>query len=57
MGSRTFRAMDEFNDMQINLNQSCANERFWLNLQNRYDLDVAEDAAGGEIKRIPRRAA
>ncbi len=31
--------------------------QFWLNLQNRYDLDVAEDAAGGEIKRIPRRAA
>ena len=31
--------------------------RFWLNLQNRYDLDVAEDAAGDEIKRIPHRAA
>lgn len=30
---------------------------FWLNLQNRYDLDCAEDAAGREIKRIPRRAA
>ncbi len=24
---------------------------------NRYDLDCAEDAAGEEIKRIPRRAA
>ncbi|MCH7888585.1 MAG: HigA family addiction module antidote protein [Proteobacteria bacterium] len=31
--------------------------RFWLNLQNRYDLDIAEDAAGGEIKHIPRYAA
>lgn len=31
--------------------------RFWLHLQNRYDLDVAEDAAGDEIMRIPRRAA
>ena len=31
--------------------------QFWLNLQNRYDLDTAEDAAGAEIKRIPRRAA
>ena len=34
-----------------------ASAQFWLNLQNRYDLDCAEDAAGGEIKRIPRRAA
>ncbi len=34
-----------------------ASAQFWLNLQNRYDLDVAEDAAGKEIKRIPRRAA
>ena len=30
---------------------------FWLNLQNRYDLDCAEDASGVDIKRIPRRAA
>ncbi len=28
--------------------------QFWLNLQNRYDLDCAEDAAGDEINRIPR---
>ena len=31
--------------------------QFWLNLQNRYDLDCAEDAAGEEIRRIRRRAA
>ena len=31
--------------------------QFWLNFQNRYDLDCAEDAAGSEINRIPRRAA
>ncbi len=31
--------------------------QIWLNLQNRYDLDTAEDAAGAEIKRSPRRAA
>ena len=31
--------------------------QFWLDLQNRYDLDTAGDAAGGNIKRIPRHAA
>ena len=31
--------------------------QFWLNLQNRDDLDTAENAAGDEIKRIPQRAA
>jgi addiction module HigA family antidote len=32
--------------------------QFWLNLQNRYDLDKAEDEAGEKIRaRVRRRAA
>ncbi len=30
---------------------------FWLNLQNRYDLETARDVAGPEIERIKRRRA
>jgi len=32
--------------------------RFWLNLQTRYDLDVAEDALAGRLERevTPRAA-
>jgi addiction module HigA family antidote len=33
--------------------------QFWINLQTNYDLEVAQDAAGGEIETHvkPRRAA
>jgi len=30
--------------------------QFWLNLQTSYDIDVAIEQAGTEIKRLPRRA-
>jgi len=30
---------------------------FWLNLQKSYELRLAEREKGGEIKRLPRRAA
>jgi antitoxin HigA-1 len=30
--------------------------RFWLNLQSAYDIRIAEQAAGAEIKRLPKRA-
>lgn len=30
---------------------------FWLNLQSLYDLRCAERTAGGEIAKLPRRAA
>lgn len=30
---------------------------FWLNLQNSYELRLAEHESGKEIKRLPRRAA
>ncbi|HRQ63484.1 MAG TPA: HigA family addiction module antitoxin [Xanthomonadaceae bacterium] len=29
----------------------------WLNLQSRYELECAKDAAGNEISRIPTRSA
>jgi len=29
--------------------------QFWLNLQSAYDLRVAEQAAGGDIVRLPTR--
>jgi antitoxin HigA-1 len=29
--------------------------QFWLNLQNSFDLEVAEFAVGREIARLPRR--
>jgi addiction module HigA family antidote len=31
--------------------------QFWLNLQTAYDIDIATEAAGDEIKKLPRRAA
>jgi antitoxin HigA-1 len=31
--------------------------QFWLNLQAAYEIDVATEAAGDEIKRLPTRAA
>lgn len=35
------------------------NPRYWLNLQNRYDMDAAEDAIGAQVVRQvhPRRVA
>jgi antitoxin HigA-1 len=30
--------------------------RFWLNLQSAYDIRIAEQVAGAEIKRLPKRA-
>lgn len=30
--------------------------QFWLNLQSSYDLRLAEQAAGAQIKRLPRRS-
>ena len=31
--------------------------QFWLNLQTAYDIDVAVEQAGAEIKKLPTRAA
>jgi hypothetical protein len=31
--------------------------RFWINLQSAYDLEVAEEAVGGKVARLPRRPA
>ena len=31
--------------------------RFWMNLQTRYDLELATDAAPGDLDTIPRLAA
>ena len=30
--------------------------QFWLNLQSSYDIRIAENAAGAEIRRLPKRA-
>lgn len=32
-------------------------ERFWMNLQSRYDLEREKDALGDELASIPRRTA
>lgn len=47
-------------DTALRLSRYFGTDRtFWMNLQARYDLDVAEDAAAEEIKRDiqPRRVA
>jgi addiction module HigA family antidote len=31
--------------------------QFWLNLQSAYDIRLAQQAAGGEIARLPKRRA
>jgi addiction module HigA family antidote len=31
--------------------------QFWLNLQTAYEIDIATETAGDEIKKLPRRAA
>jgi antitoxin HigA-1 len=33
------------------------NPQFWLNLQTSYDLHLAEQVAGREIRRLPKRVA
>jgi addiction module HigA family antidote len=30
--------------------------QFWLNLQSAYDIRIAENAAGAQIRRLPKRA-
>jgi addiction module HigA family antidote len=31
--------------------------QFWLNLQSQFDLRAAQDVAGKEVQKLPRRAA
>jgi addiction module HigA family antidote len=31
--------------------------QFWLNLQSAYEIDIATEVVGEEIKKLPRRAA